>query len=210
VTLQDLQAGAPTPDSLRALIDTVLAGAEYQVRDLTDPWAPIRRAWFALLEWIDALRASSPLGYRVLIWTLIAILGAIVVHAAWIAARTLRAGTARPPTPDVPEPSAIRDSSWYAREAQRLANAGEFVKAMQYDFLRLILELDAREVTRFHPSKNPIEYGRDARMEPEVRREFRQLIHRLYAHAFARVPVTPADWDAWRHASEASRYAPTH
>ncbi|MBC7894359.1 MAG: hypothetical protein H7066_03045, partial [Cytophagaceae bacterium] len=81
-------------DSLRAIIDSVLQSPAYQVRAPHDPWAPVARAWHAFLEWLAVLRDTNPAGYRAFIWLLVLILAAIVAHAMWIAARTIRAGTA--------------------------------------------------------------------------------------------------------------------
>jgi hypothetical protein len=197
-------------DSLRAIIDTVLASPAYQVRAPRDSWAPVRRLWWSLLDWLQDLRTSNPVAYRLLVWTLVAILAAIVAHALWIAARTIRAGTARTDREEPTPVAAPRDAAWYAAEADRLAAAGRIAEAMQADFLRLVLELDARRVTRFHPSKTPIEYVREAAMTPEARRDFRALVSTLYAHAFARLTASDATWRSWRAAALADRYAPAH
>jgi hypothetical protein len=197
-------------DSLRAIIDSVLQQPRYQVRPPHDPWAPVRRAWYALLAWIDQLRETNPVGYRALVWLLVLVLIAIVGHAMWIAARTIRAGTA--PVAKGPDiiVSAVRDAAWYASEAARLAATGRFPEAMQADFLRLVLELDARRVTRFHPSKTPSEYVREASMPNEARQEFRALVRTLYTYAYARVAPSPEVWEQWRAAATADRYAATH
>lgn len=197
-------------DSLRAIIDSVLQSPAYHVRPPRDPWAPLARAWYAFLAWLDALRATNPAGYRAFIWLLVLILAAIVAHAMWIAARTIRAGTApiaRAPTAIV---SVARDAEWYAQEAARLASAGHFREAMQADFLRLILELDARRVTRFHPSKTPSEYVREASMGADARQEFRSLVRTLYTYAYARAAPSPEVWARWRDAATADRYATAH
>lgn len=197
-------------DSVRAIIDTVLTNPAYHVRPPDSPWEPVARAWDALTRWLAELRDTNPAGYRAFLWLLVIVLAAIVVHAMWIAARTIRAGTApiaRTPTPIV---SAARDAAWYARDAARLAAAGNFREAMQADFLRLVLELDARRITRFHPSKTPSEYVREASMATEARQEFRALVRTLYTYAYARVAPSPEVWDRWRSAAIADRYATTH
>ena len=183
-------------DSLRAIIASVLQSPAYHVRAPRDPWAPVLRAWYAFLAWLDALRQTNPVGYRAFIWLLLLILGAIVAHAMWIAARTIRAGTA----PVARAPTALVS-------AARLAAGGHFREAMQADFLRLVLELDARRVTRFHPSKTPSEYAREASMGPDARQEFRALVRTLYMYAYARVAPSPEVWARWRDAAIADRYA---
>ncbi len=197
-------------DRLRRVIDRVLAAPAYQQQAPEDPWAPVRRAWTALFQWIDALRDANPGAYTAFVWSLVAVLLLVVAHAAWVAARTIRAGTARAPG-DVTEVTVVaRDATWYAREAQRLAAESRYAEAMQADFLRLVLELDGRQVARFHPSKTPIEYVREASMGEEARRAFRDLTRTLYTHAFARVPATAETWTQWRTAASTDRYASAH
>lgn len=204
----DGQAPGVTADSLRTLIDRVLAGPAYQQYAPSDPWAPVRRAWAALLEWIERLRETNPGAYEALVWALVLVLLAIVAHAAWVAARTIRAGTAQAPAPVGEVVARPRDAAFYRAEAQRLAGAARFAEAMQADFLRLVLELDAREVTRYHPSKTPIEYVREARVPDDARERLRGLIRTLYRHAFARVPADATAWEAWRADADVNRYAP--
>ena len=202
-----IQARQVDADSIRQAIDSVLSGPAYQFRAPRDDWALVRRAWLALLDWTDQLRAGNPIAYRVLVWTLIAILGAIVGHALWIAARTIRAGTAPPERQSSPTSVAPHDATWYGEEAQRLAARGRLVEAMQMDFLRLVLELDARRVMSFHPSKTPIEYAREAQCGPQARGEFRALVAALYRYAFGRLVISESAWDHWRAVAVAERYA---
>lgn len=197
-------------DSLRTAIDAVLAQGRYQVAAPRDPWAPVRRLWTLTLDTLERLRTDNPLAYRALVWLLVAVLLAIVAHAMWVAARTIQAGSAAEAKERLQPVSAPRDAEWYAREAARLAAAGRFADAMQADFLRLMLELDARNVTRFHPSRTPGEYARDPRLTAESRDELRSLVRSLYAYAFARVPADASAWATWRARATVDRYAPAH
>jgi hypothetical protein len=197
-------------DSLRTAIDAVLAQGPYQVAAPRDPWAPVRRLWGLTLDTLERLRTDNPLAYRALVWLLVAVLLAIVAHAMWVAARTIQAGSAAEAKERLQPASAPRDAEWYTQEAARLAAAGRFAEAMQADFLRLILELDARNVTRFHPSRTPGEYARDPRLTDETRNELRSLVRSLYAYAFARIPADESAWDAWRARATVDRYAPAH
>lgn len=105
---------------------------------------------------------------------------------------------------------AARDAAWYSLESARLAQAGNYVAAMQADFLRLVLELDARHVVAFHPSRTPSEYARDASLSDDGRRALTALVREMYAYAFARVPCDRAAYDAWRARATADRYATAH
>jgi hypothetical protein len=205
-----LQSPVLPADSLRTIIDAVVSAPAYQTRAPVDPWAPVRRLWWSLLDWIMELRGTSPTAYRLLVWGMVLILAAIVTHALWIAARTIRAGTGPADRRDATPPPAPRDAAWYGAHAERLAAEGRFAEAMQSDFLRLVLELDARSVMRFHPSKTPGEYVREGTMTPDARRNFRQLVVTLYTHAFARVAATEALWVRWRDEATADRYAGAH
>jgi hypothetical protein len=197
-------------DSLRTAIDAVLSQGRYQVAAPRDPWAPIRRLWSLTLDALEQLRTDNPVAYRALVWLLVAVLLAIVAHAMWVAARTIQSGSAAEAKERLQPSSTPRDATWYAREAARLAAAGQFADAMQADFLRLMLELDARNVTRFHPSRTPGEYARDPRLPAESRTELRSLVRSLYAYAFARVPADESAWEAWRARAAADRYASAH
>lgn len=197
-------------DSLRTAIDAVLSQGRYQVAAPRDPWAPIRRLWSLTLDALEQLRTDNPVAYRALVWLLVAVLLAIVAHAMWVAARTIQSGSAAEAKERLQPSSIPRDAAWYAREAARLATAGQFADAMQVDFLRLMLELDARNVTRFHPSRTPGEYARDPRLPAESRTELRSLVRSLYAYAFARVPADESAWEAWRARATADRYASAH
>ncbi|MCC6316942.1 MAG: DUF4129 domain-containing protein [Gemmatimonadaceae bacterium] len=205
-----VQSREVAADSLRALIEVVLRAPEYQARAPRDAWAPVARAWWALLDWVDRLRESNPLGYRAFVWLMVLILAAIVLHAMWIAARTLRAGTAPAPAEPLAQSSIVRDAAWYAREVERLTASGRLAEAMQADFLRFVLELDARRVARFHPSKTPSEYVREADLGDEARRDLRAVVATLYAHVYARVAITPEAWARWRDLASADRYAASH
>lgn len=206
-----VQGMAPArADSLRATLDTVFAAPDYRWETREDPFGAIRRLWLAVGEWVAQLQRENPQAYRALIWLLVAVLVVILAHAAWVAVRTVRGGSRRAQR-DVAGPViAPRDAAWYAAESARLAAAGDYVAAMQADFLRLVLELDARHVMRFHPSKTPSEYVRDAALSDEGRHALRTLVRAMYAHAFARVPLDRAEYDRWRAAAVADRYARAH
>jgi hypothetical protein len=101
----------------------------------------------------------------------------------------------------------MRDSVWYRREAERLASEGRLLEAMQADFTALILEFDRRHLLRFHPSKTPREYVREARLSESSRSALSELVWSLYRHLFGREPVTAPVAAAWRARTAADRYA---
>ena len=184
-----MQTSGAGADSLRNVLDSVFAAPSYQWIERRDFWAPVRRLWFRLLEWLEHLERTSPGAFFALRWVLIAVLVAIFVHAAWIVWRMVRGATspAHAPAP-VPPP---RGAPWYRDEADRLARAGKYREAIQADFTALILALDARRLLRFHPSKTPGEYVAE-------RNELGAVVRVLYAYLFARVPCGATEFDAWR------------
>ena len=208
-TLQ--QAGAPTSgasaDSLRVVLDSVFAQRAYHW-PTTQPTPPLlSRLWQALSDWLAELQRNNPTEFRVLFWALIGVLTLILLHAAYVAWRTVRGATTTS-SGSLPAASAqLRDAAWYGAEASRLAAQGSFAEAMQMDFLRLMLQLDGRRVVRFHASKTPVEYTRDPGLSPAGRDALRDLVRTLYRYAFARVPCGPREFDAWRASAVADRYA---
>ena len=133
------QGIAVAPDSLRAILDSVFAGEAYRWVERPDPWAPVRRAWLSLLDWLARLERENPGAYKLLLWALVAILGVILIHGLvvlWRMARTSVAeGEAAAPLPPP------RDARWYRAEAERLAAAGEYRRAMQAEFSAVVLTL---------------------------------------------------------------------
>lgn len=193
-------------DRYRAALDSVFAAPTYRWEAREDPFGPLRRLWTALLQTIDELQRDNPQAFKALVWVLVAVLVLVLGHAAWVAFRTVQAGSRRVQR-DVAGPSSVpRDAAWYAQEARRLASQGEYAGAMQAEFLRLVLELDAKQVTRFHPSKTPIEYVRDAALTEDGRRELRTLVREMYGYAFARAPLDGAAFDRWRANAVADRF----
>jgi len=207
VSAQEVTAGT---DSLRAVLDSVFAAPAYQWETREDPFGVLRRLWEGLGAWLYRLRADNPQAFQVLTWSLALLLAVLLGHAALVAYRTMR-GRAYSEGEGVAGPLAPpRDAGWYGAEARRLAALGEFVPAMQADFIRLVLELDARRVVTYHPSRTPSEYARAPGLAPEGRQAMRELVRQLYAYAFARQPCDRVAFEAWQRQALADRYAAAH
>lgn len=209
MTVQTVTA-AGRADSLRATLDSVFAMPAYRWETREDPFGALRRLWVATGEYLAHLRAQNPVAFRMLTWLLVAVLVVIIAHAVWVAVRTVRGGSRRVQSAAPYAIPAPRDAAWYGRESARLAQEGAFAAAMQADFLRLILELDARRLVAFHPSTTPSEYARDAMLSDDGRRALHALVRAMYAHAFAHVPCDRATFEAWRSQADADRYASAH
>jgi hypothetical protein len=193
-------------DSLRAVLDSVFAAPAYRWEEHPNPLAFVGRWLTAAREWLEALRIAHPLMFRAVVAGLLVLALATLLHAAWVFAATLRASRQAMAAP--PPSGEHRNRAWHQREAERLAGMGRYPEAVQQEFLALVLALDARALLRFHPSKTPAEYGREARLPPETRGEFLELVRGVYGFAFARLPCGPAEWDQWRARAAPERYAP--
>jgi hypothetical protein len=200
--------GPPGADSLRAVLDSVFAAPAYHWVERPSPLAFFRRWVAAVQQWLFDLKEAHPTWYRLFLIAMVLVVVATFLHAAWVFFRTVQAGRH---TGDggSPQPAGERrDQGWYRRQADRLAGEGRYAEAIQHDFLALVLALDARALLRFHPSKTPAEYGREARLGPGASEEFRALIRAVYAFAFARRPCGPEEFAAWRARALPERYAP--
>jgi hypothetical protein len=205
--LQQASAGIPA-DSLRRILDTVFAQPEYQWAR-PSPFAILGKWWRRILDWLAGLESTAPGLYWLFFYLMLAVLLAIVLHAAIVFARTVRAAH-RLGDSEPPPLARRRGAAWYREEALRLAREGQFPEAMQHDFLGLVLELDEQRLLRYHPSKTPGEYTHEAQLSGEPLTAFRDLVSTLYRFAFARVPCAPGDFDAWHRAARRERYAAAH
>ena len=197
----------PPADSLRVLLDSVFAAPEYRWVERPETHALLRRWLRAAQQWLLDVRETHPALFRLLLAGLVLLVIAIFLHAAWVFLQTVRAAGSAGPGAAMPA-AARRDQAWYRGEADRLAGLERYAEAMQYDFLALVLSLDAASVVRFHPSKTPGEYTREARLSPEARAQLRALVRDLYGYVFARRACGPREFEAWRALAAPERYAP--
>lgn len=192
-----MQTAPLTADSLRAVLDTVFSAPAYAWVEEEAPFGWIAGAWFALVDFLERLRAADPLLFRLGVGALIAILLGVLAHAAWILLRTVRHSVEREARAGRPPPER-RDAAWYEREADRLAREGRCSEALQAAFTALALRLEQQGAVRYHPSRTPREYAREARLEPGDRVRLQELVGTLYRHVFGGEPCTPADYRGWR------------
>jgi hypothetical protein len=189
------------PDSLRATLDSVFAGPAYRWVERPRPFAWLRRWWDALMDGLRGLETGHPAVYWAIVGLLIAGLVAIVVHLVVVAARTIRYATATEAVARAASAPA-RDAAWYRRRAEQLAREGQAAEAVQAAFQALVLELSAAGLVRYHPSKTPREYLREARLADDDRERFRGLVDTMYGYAFAGLACGPGEYTAWRAAAE--------
>lgn len=200
----------PPADSLRAVLDSVFAAPAYQWTEPPHPFAFLSRWWNALADWLAGLRETAPQLFELLFWGLVVILVLIFVHAGWVMVRTVRSAGAAADRGELNTGPERHDAAWYRRRASSLADEGRYVEAMPLDFLALVLELDQRQVLRYHPSKTPIEYTLEARLPEPASGELRELVRALYGYVFARRPCGPEEYRSWRARTDGQHYAAAH
>ena len=193
------QADGAGPEALRAVLDTVFQGGEYRWVQRPHPFAFLARWWDALREALAGLEETHPDLFWVLFWALVGVLLLIFAHAAWVMVQTIRAAAA-PPAGATSPAAVARGAAWYRAEARRLAAGGAYAEAMQADFAALVLELDARRVVRFHPSKPPNEYTYEA--ETNGSRYYLWTSATVEAPTTARIVASAPQAGVKPHASE--------
>jgi hypothetical protein len=180
------------PDSLAAVLRTVFAAREYQWTGTSNTWVWLMERLQRALEWLESLRLAFPVDYYMLLGGLTVLLIAMLAHLTWVVWRSFR------PASGVGAPAAmtgpVRDAAWHLAEALRLGAAGRFAEALAHRFLATVLDLDARRVLQFHPSKTPAEYAREARLDDIGRSELADLVASLYRHLFGGASCDAAEW----------------
>lgn len=188
----------PLPDdSLRAVLDTVLGASAYQWTETEPRLSWLARWWRTLVDWLGHFRDSNPTAADILFWSLAAVLVLIFVHGGWIMYQTVRGATAAEGRSGTAGALAVRDERWFQRLAEDLAAEGRYAGAMQAAFTGLMLRLDAREIVRYHPSKTPREYVREARLGDDSRAGLQAAVGHLYAHAYAGRPCGREQYEEW-------------
>jgi len=194
-------------DSLRAVLDSVFTGPAYQWVEPPRPFAFLGRWWDGLQRWLGEFHEANPQLFDVFFWTLILVLLLVFAHASYVMLRTVRAaGSAG----DRGQPEPVRerrDAAWHRQRASELAVEGRFAEAMPFDFLGLMLELDARKILRYHASKTPGEYAREAQLPEDEHILLRNVVSGLYSYVFAERACGPDDYQAWHALTDGSRYA---
>ena len=190
------------PDSIRAVVRSVMSGAEFNWRERPAILDKLTELWRWLMGQLAELGQIHPVAYWLLVAGLLAILIAILVHVGWTLSRAFRQPEKRA-VAEALSTAPPRDASWHREEAERSRAAGRFIEALAHYFIALLLELDQREIVRFHPSKTPREYVDEAGLEPVGQAAFAELVARLYRHVFGGVAVSEDELDLFeRRAAE--------
>ena len=195
-------------DSVRAVLDEVFRGEQYQWDVRPSLWAWILDMWWDVMEWFVRLEATHPGAYYALVVGLVVLLIAILTHLVYLTALAFRRRSK-----DGTEPAArarhVRDAAWYLREAKRLEEAGQYSDSLACRFAALVCWLDRKKLIRAHPSKTPAEYVSEARLGPGGKEVFVRTVRWLYDHLFGGRRLDPralAEFD--RRAREVMAHGP--
>lgn len=185
------------------MLDTVFAAPAYAWVDETHPLVAVRGWWERLGDWLAASRLAHPALFQWLVFALVAVLVAILVHAAYVFQQTVRAAARREGAEAAgPVPSFRRDAAWYLQAADEAAGAGRYREALSLAFEALVLRLDALGSVRWGPGKTAREYAREARLAPAERERLARLVGALYRYVYGGAACGPDDYRALRGAAE--------
>lgn len=193
---------ALSPDSLRAALDRVFSGSEYNWEAPPNPLAFLADLLNRIVRWLEALYDAHPVAYVVFLGVLTLVLIAILVHLGYLVWRALHPQTTPSSGPSAAAAPA-RDARWHLAEAARLARIGSYSEALAHRFFALVLELDARTMLAFHPSKTPAEYLGEVRLDASGRAVFAELVAALYRHLFAGAPCNQSQLQWFEHEASA-------
>lgn len=184
------------------MLDTVFAAPAYAWGPESRPLAAVRTWWDGLTDWLDATRLAHPGLFEWLVFALVAVLVAILVHAGYVFHRTVRAAAQREgaeaPGPAPPE---RRDAAWHLGAADRAAAEGRCREALALAFESLVLRLDALGTVRWGPGKTAGDYAREARLAPAERERLARLVGVLYRYVYGGAPCGPEAYRALRGAA---------
>ena len=171
------------PDSVRAVLRDIFAAPPYAWSARRNPWEFVYAAWHWLMDALDRLQQSHPIGFLALMVALTLVALLLLTHIAFVLARALRPAPNAAVAATGPLP-VLRDAPWHLAEARRLAAAGDFRDAFAHRFLALVLQLELRRAVAVKPSKTPAEYAGEARLAPAQRGVFHELVATLYGAVF--------------------------
>jgi uncharacterized protein DUF4129 len=181
------------------VLDTVFAAPVYAWAGENQPLIAVRGWWDRLGDWLADARVAHPAVFRAMIFALTAVLVAIVVHAAYVFLRTLRAASRREGAAVAGSPVALRrGAGWYLQAADAAAAAGRYREALSLAFVALIFRLDGLGSVRWGPGKTAREYALEARLEPADRQRLGGVVGTLYGCVYGGAPCGAAEFRALR------------
>lgn len=174
----------------------VFTRPEYQWVERRQPLLWLANLWYRLLDWINRLSDEHPTEFSMLFAVAVVLLVLLLVHIGYVIWRIVRP-SARPGVAGGDAGSIILGAAAHLTRADELARAGRYAEALGHRFLALVLALERADVVRFHASKTPAEYVREARLDDAGRSTLAGLVARLYRHLFGAAPCGEAEYQAF-------------
>ncbi len=187
-----------------AAVREVFAASKYDWTDRTQPNILIRMIRDAARsgwQWlVGQLGPSAPAIIEVIKYLSMAIGVGLLLWGIWDLVRRLRGvGTT---TVSRGGREQLRDATWYRRQAQALAEGGDYSDAVHSQFMALAMDLDDLRLLRFHPSKTPAEYATELSDGGHEAGSFRSLVRLLYGYCYAGRPCGREEFEAWRREAD--------
>jgi hypothetical protein len=179
-------------DSVRSVLDSVLAQPAYVWRERRDLLAFVRQAYRDLSAWLDRLGSEHPAAYFALLFALTCVLVVLLTHFGFLIWRSL---TSRPegPAPGPMYVARARDETWHLRAYYAALAEGRYTDAMAERFAALVFQLGRLAAVRLDHSKTPAEYAAEARLDEDGQTAMAGLVDDLYLRVFGGAPCTAAD-----------------
>jgi hypothetical protein len=162
----------------------------------------LAQRWRALLDWLNGLADVHPAWFTVLLAVLVVVLVLLLVHVGYVVWRIVRPSVRTGEAVSAGGAPLVLDARAHLARAAELARAGRYAEALAHRFVAVVLELEAAGAARFHVSKTPAEYVREARLDDEGRATFAGLVGQLYRHLFGAVPCDEAEYVAFGQAAQ--------
>jgi hypothetical protein len=180
----------------------VLARPEFQWVEHRQALSWLRNLWHSIIDWLNRLADQHPLGFNIALGLVIVALALLAVHIGYVVWRIVRP-SAHTESASQGAGTVVVDAATHLARAAALARAGRYAEAMGHRFLAVVLEMDRREVVRFHASKTPAEYVGEARLDDASRSSFAELVAQLYRYLFGAVPCDEAEYQAFGATAQA-------
>ena len=158
------------------------------------PW--LQNLWYRLIDWLRHLADQHPIAYDIGLGLLLVAIVVLLVHIGYVVWRIVRP-SARTESASPVTGAVVGDAATHLARAAELARAGRYAEAMAHRFVAVVLEMDRRELLRFHASKTPAEYVGEARLDDASRSSFAVLVAQLYRHLFGAVPCDETEYRAF-------------
>jgi hypothetical protein len=189
-------------DSVRRALADVFSRPEFRWVARRHPLQWLVDAWERLKAWLNRVGDTHPGLFNLIFWAALVALVALLVHIGYTAWRVYRASVGPAGTLAGAAPLAVANAPAHLARAAALAAEGRYAEALAHRFAAVLLQLEDRRALTVQISKTPAEYLAEARLDPDGRETFSQLVARLYRHLFGAVPCDAGGYQAFGAAAD--------